>query len=63
MMAHGVALRLESCGKTFADGTRALEPVTLDVARGETLVLLGRYSSRKSPTCTSSGRANSPMAA
>jgi putative spermidine/putrescine transport system ATP-binding protein len=41
MMAHGVALRLESCGKTFADGTRALEPVTLDVARGETLVLLG----------------------
>ena len=38
---HGVALRIEGCGKTFADGTRALEPVTLHVARGETLVLLG----------------------
>ncbi len=38
---HGVALRIEGCGKTFADGTRALEPVTLTVARSETLVLLG----------------------
>jgi putative spermidine/putrescine transport system ATP-binding protein len=38
---HGVALGIEGCGKTFADGTRALEPVTLHVARGETLVLLG----------------------
>ena len=39
--ARGVALRVEACAKTFADGTRALEPVTLDVARGETLVFLG----------------------
>jgi putative spermidine/putrescine transport system ATP-binding protein len=39
--SHGVALGIEGCGKTFADGTRALEPVTLHVARGETLVLLG----------------------
>ncbi len=38
---HGVTVRVENCGKTFADGTRALEPVTLDIARGETLVLLG----------------------
>jgi putative spermidine/putrescine transport system ATP-binding protein len=38
---HGVAVRIEECGKTFADGTRALEPATLDIARGETLVLLG----------------------
>jgi putative spermidine/putrescine transport system ATP-binding protein len=38
---HGVTVRLEACGKTFADGTRALEPVTLAIARGETLVLLG----------------------
>ena len=35
---HGVTVRVDACGKTFADGTRALEPVTLDVARGETLV-------------------------
>jgi putative spermidine/putrescine transport system ATP-binding protein len=41
MSAHGVALRIEGCGKTFADGTRALEPVNLDIARGETVVLLG----------------------
>jgi putative spermidine/putrescine transport system ATP-binding protein len=39
--AHGAAVRIESCGKTFADGTMALRPATLDIARGETLVLLG----------------------
>jgi putative spermidine/putrescine transport system ATP-binding protein len=38
---HGAAVRIEACGKTFADGTRALERATLDIARGETLVLLG----------------------
>jgi putative spermidine/putrescine transport system ATP-binding protein len=38
---HGASVRIESCGKTFVDGTRALEPATLDIARGETLVLLG----------------------
>jgi putative spermidine/putrescine transport system ATP-binding protein len=38
---HGVSVRVETCGKTFTDGTRALEPATLDIARGETLVLLG----------------------
>jgi putative spermidine/putrescine transport system ATP-binding protein len=39
--AHGASVRVETCGKTFADGTRALEPASLDIARGETLVLLG----------------------
>ena len=38
---HGAAVRIENCGKTFADGTHALEPATLEIARGETLVLLG----------------------
>jgi putative spermidine/putrescine transport system ATP-binding protein len=38
---HGVAIRIEACGKTFADGTRALEPTTLDITAGEALVLLG----------------------
>jgi putative spermidine/putrescine transport system ATP-binding protein len=38
---HGASVRIEACGKTFADGTRALEHATLDIARGETLVLLG----------------------
>jgi putative spermidine/putrescine transport system ATP-binding protein len=38
---HGVSVHIDACGKTFADGTRALEPATIDIARGETLVLLG----------------------
>jgi len=38
---HGVAVHIEHCAKTFADGTQALGPVTLEVARGETVVLLG----------------------
>ncbi|HVQ72373.1 MAG TPA: ABC transporter ATP-binding protein [Bradyrhizobium sp.] len=38
---HGASVHIEACGKTFADGTHALEPATLDIARGETLVLLG----------------------
>ena len=38
---HGAAVRIEACAKTFTDGTRALEAATLDIARGETLVLLG----------------------
>jgi putative spermidine/putrescine transport system ATP-binding protein len=37
----GVALRIDKCGKTFADSTRALEPVALDIAPGETVALLG----------------------
>ena len=40
-VGHGASVRVEKCGKTFADGTRALEPASLDIARGETLVLLG----------------------
>ena len=39
--SHGVAVRVERCAKTFADGTRALEPVTLAIAQGQTVVLLG----------------------
>ena len=41
IVGHGASVRIDACGKTFADGTRALEPATLDIARGETLVLLG----------------------
>src|SRR5260370_25117667 len=44
---HGASVRIEICGKTFTDGTRALEPATLDIARGETLVLLGPSGCRK----------------
>ena len=38
---HGVTVRISDCGKTFGDGTRGLESVSLDIARGETVVLLG----------------------
>jgi putative spermidine/putrescine transport system ATP-binding protein len=38
---HGVTVSVEACAKTFSDGTHALESITLDVARGETLVFLG----------------------
>jgi putative spermidine/putrescine transport system ATP-binding protein len=36
-----VPVRLRACGKTFDDGTVALHPLDLEVAGGETLVLLG----------------------
>ena len=46
----GVSVSLRSCGKTFADGTRALQPVTLEVARGETVVFLGPSGCGKTTT-------------
>ncbi len=41
MTRHGAALKIENCGKTFADGTCALARATLDIGQSETLVLLG----------------------
>jgi putative spermidine/putrescine transport system ATP-binding protein len=41
MTAHGVSVHLDRCGKTYANGAVALEPTTLDIARGETVVFLG----------------------
>ena len=41
MTAHGVSIQLDRCGKTYPNGTVALEPTTLDIARGETVVFLG----------------------
>ena len=35
------AVSLINCAKTFDDGTRALEPVNLEISGGETVVLLG----------------------
>jgi putative spermidine/putrescine transport system ATP-binding protein len=45
-----LAIRLERCGKTFADGTRALEPLDLDIRAGETLVFLGPSGCGKTTT-------------
>jgi putative spermidine/putrescine transport system ATP-binding protein len=39
--AHGAAVHIQNCGKTFPDGTQALAPASLDIVAGETLVLLG----------------------
>ncbi len=36
-----VPIRLSAVSKTFPDGTRALKPLDLEIAAGETLVLLG----------------------
>lgn len=46
----GAAIRLERCGKTFANGTRALDPVDLAFAAGETVVLLGPSGCGKTTT-------------
>ncbi|WP_245392465.1 ABC transporter ATP-binding protein [Salinicola endophyticus] len=39
--ATALAIRLTRCAKTWPDGTRALEPLDLEVQAGETLALLG----------------------
>ncbi|MDR3439663.1 ABC transporter ATP-binding protein [Telmatospirillum sp.] len=36
-----LAIRLEGCAKTFADGTKALAPLDLAIGAGETLAFLG----------------------
>jgi len=45
-----IAIHLENCAKTFADGTRALEPLSLDIEAGETVVLLGPSGCGKTTT-------------
>lgn len=45
-----LAIQLQSCAKTFANGTRVLEPLDLQVAAGETLVLLGPSGCGKTTT-------------
>ena len=39
--AQTTSVRLVDCAKTFPDGTRALEPLTIEIDGGETVVLLG----------------------
>ena len=45
-----VAIHLQACSKTFPDGTRALEPLALDIEAGETVVLLGPSGCGKTTT-------------
>ena len=43
-------IALERCAKTFADGTRALEPLDLTIGAGETVVFLGPSGCGKTTT-------------
>ena len=43
-------IRLVGCAKTFDDGTRALNPIDLEIAGGETVVLLGPSGCGKTTT-------------
>lgn len=44
------SIKLENCAKTFPDGTRALEPTTLEIEGGETIVFLGPSGCGKTTT-------------
>ena len=46
----GYSIQISGCGKTFDDGTRALEPIDLEIAAGETIVLLGPSGCGKTTT-------------
>ncbi len=47
---QSTSIRLEACAKTFPDGTRALNPIDLEVLGGETVVLLGPSGCGKTTT-------------
>ncbi|MDR6584961.1 ABC transporter ATP-binding protein [Herbaspirillum sp. BH-1] len=47
---EAVSIRLHQCAKSFANGTRALQPLDLEIHPGETLVLLGPSGCGKTTT-------------
>ncbi|WP_416052325.1 ABC transporter ATP-binding protein [Cupriavidus basilensis] len=49
-MHEPTTITLRHCGKTFADGTLALQPLDLDIGAGETVVLLGPSGCGKTTT-------------
>src|SRR5207244_7947653 len=49
-VSEAVAVRLVNCAKTFPDGTRAVEPLDLEIRGGETIVFLGPSGCGKTTT-------------
>ena len=49
-MIPGTSVSLVECAKTFADGTRALSPPSLEIEVGETVVFLGPSGCGKTTT-------------
>ena len=49
-LMSGTPITLRGCAKTFDDGTRALHPIDLHIAAGETIVLLGPSGCGKTTT-------------
>ena len=49
-MKQAVSIRLQQCAKSFETGTRALQPLDLEIHPGETLVLLGPSGCGKTTT-------------
>ncbi|TWC68291.1 ABC transporter ATP-binding protein [Herbaspirillum sp. SJZ099] len=49
-MKQAVPIRLAQCAKSFENGTRALQPLDLEIRAGETLVLLGPSGCGKTTT-------------
>ncbi|AIY43471.1 Putrescine transport ATP-binding protein PotA [Collimonas arenae] len=49
-MKNAVSIKLIQCGKTFANGAQALQPIELEIHPGETVVLLGPSGCGKTTT-------------
>ena len=49
-MNQSTSIRLQSCAKTFPDGTKALDPLSLEIAGGETVIFLGPSGCGKTTT-------------
>ncbi|MEO6918570.1 MAG: ABC transporter ATP-binding protein [Collimonas sp.] len=49
-MKNAVSIKLVGCGKTFANGAQALQPIELEIHPGETVVLLGPSGCGKTTT-------------
>ncbi|PMR74325.1 ABC transporter ATP-binding protein [Billgrantia endophytica] len=59
-MSSSIAITLKQCGRTFASGHTALEPIDLRVEAGETLVLLGPSGCGKTTTLRLIGGLETP---